>query len=212
MKNELDGLLSAAEVTKKNGNGTSKLPIVDTPELREHATKFREYKTEAKSFTTMMEMEGEEIRQEVEKFRAEMSKKLGYVGGVKVRDNNDLTISVIYQHKYKNCNIENTDRIRAILKSRYNDLVEEQRDISVKDTSNTGLTELQKMVKNSLKVELGRVPTIQEVTEKFVQIFGVTRYLYPTRRYTEEFYTTLTEKDRGELEKIIEPYKPQMKI
>jgi hypothetical protein len=212
MKNELDGLLSAAEVTKKNGNGASKLPIVDTPELREHATKFREYKTEAKSFTTMMEMEAEEIRQEVEKFRAEMSKKLGYVGGVKVRDNNDLTISVIYQHKYKNCNITNADRIKGILKSRYEDLVEEGREISVNDTSNAGLTELQKMVKNSLKVELGRVPTVQEVTERFVKVFGVTRYLYPTRRYTEEFYTTLTEKERKELETIIEPYKPQMKI
>jgi hypothetical protein len=48
--------------------------------------------------------------------------------------------------------------------------------------------------------------------ERFAQFFSVERWLSPTKRYTEEFYTAFNEKERAALIPIVRQYKPSVKV
>ncbi len=186
----------AGATTEKPKATASKVPVLATPdkELQEKATRIREIKEQLDSLESELDVLASEVTETVEPLRAEIIKAKGYNSSVKIPDTNGMYLTLTWLAKYSKTPLDNKGTLENILGEDYGNYIDQRMVIKVKDVS-----------ENSLKDLIASVGA-----ERFSQFFEVERWLEPTRRYTEEFYTAL-DRVRQQLAGIIRQYKPSIK-
>jgi hypothetical protein len=193
----IDDVLSTA-TQPKEAKSSSKTPLLIVPkDVMEKVTRLREIKEDLDSLESEWDLLGAETTALVEPMRADIIRRLGYTSSVKVPDTNGLSATISWSAKYSAVDLSNAPAIEATIgKDRANQFFTREMKITVKDVTEDALRDL-----------------IQSVgPERFAQFFAVERWLSPTKRYTEEFYTAFNEKERAALAPIVRQYKPSVKV
>ena len=175
----------------------SKVPVLDVPqEVRELSARIREVKSQLDSADAEFELRKQEIIDAVAPLRAELCRS-GYVSSVRVPDTNGLSVSLTWGHKYTKVGMDKRGAIVGIVGEDFQDLFETKTEIKVKEGA--GEDKLRELIE-----AVG--------PERFREFFDVTQVLVPTARYTDGFFTSFTDEQRAELEKLVVPYKPSIGV
>ncbi len=190
-----DVLSTAAKPSEPKSK--SKVSVLDVPqEVRELAAKIREVKAALDSADAEFELRKQEIIDAVAPLRAELCRS-GYVSSVRIPDINGLSVSLTWGHKYTKVGMDKKDAIVGIVGDDFEDLFETKTEIKVKEGA--GEDKLRELIE-----AVG--------PERFREFFDVTQVLAPTARYTDGFFTSFTDEQRAELEKLVVPYKPSIGV
>ncbi len=175
----------------------SKVPVLDvSQEVKELTAKIREVKAALDSADAEFELRKQEIIDAVAPLRAELCRS-GYVSSVRVPDTNGLSVSLTWGHKYTKVGMDKRDAIIGVVGDDFEDLFETKTEIKVKDGA--GEDRLRELIE-----AVG--------PERFREFFDVTQVLAPTARYTDGFFTSFSDEQRAELEKLVVPYKPSIGV
>ena len=192
----IDDVLSTA-TQPKEAKSSSKTPLLIVPkDVMEKISRLREIREELDSLESEWDLLSAETVDLVEPLRADIIRRQGYTSSVKVPDTNGLSATISWSAKYSAVDLSNAPAIEAVIGDRSNQFFTKEMKITVKDVTEDALRDL-----------------IQSVgPERFAQFFSVERWLSPTKRYTEEFYTAFNEKERAALAPIVRQYKPSVKV
>lgn len=191
----IDDVLSTAAVTKDKSS-SSKVPVLTVPkDLQEKAARIREIKDKLDSLTSEFEVLSSEIVEGIEPLRADVIQKQGYTSSVKIPDSKGMMVGVTWSSSYTKVPMDSKETLRTILGDRYDGYFAQKLVIKVKDVGEDSLKELIASVG----------------PEQFSRFFEVERWLEPTRRYTEEFYTALNQ-ERVKLAPLVRQYKASIKV
>jgi len=193
----IDDVLSTA-TQPKEAKSSSKTPVLTVgKDVMEKVARLREIREELDSLESEWDLLSADTVSLVEPMRADLIRRQGYTSSVKVPDTNGLSATISWSAKYSAVDLSNTPTIEAAIgKDRANQFFAREMKITVKDVTEDALRDL-----------------IQSVgPERFAQFFSVERWLSPTKRYTEEFYTAFNEKERAALAPIVRQYKPSVKV
>jgi hypothetical protein len=192
----LDDILSSAQTTKEKSSST-KVPILTVPkETQEKASRIRELKDQLDSLTSEFEVVSAEVVEEINLLRADILRKQGYSSSVKIPDSKGMSIMLSWSANYSKVPIDNKDALKLIAKDRFEGCFGTEIVIKVKDVSEESLKDL--------------IATVGP--EQFARFFEVERWIKPTKRYTEEFFTAFTDAERERLSAIVKQYKPSIKV
>jgi hypothetical protein len=192
----IDDILSTA-TQPKEAKSSSKVPVLTVgKDVQQKLARLREIKEQLDSLESEWDLLSAETTAQVEPMRADIIKRLGYTSSVKALDANGLAVTLSWSTKYSAVDLSNVAGIEAIIGDRVQEYFTKEKKITVKDVTDDELRDL-----------------IQAVgPEQFAQFFSVERWLSPTKRYTEEFYTAFNEKERAALAPIVRQYKPSVKV
>jgi hypothetical protein len=192
----IDDVLSTA-TQPKEARSSSKTPVLTVPEdVMEKVARLREIREELDSLESEWDLLSADTVSLVEPLRADIIRRQGYTSSVKVPDTNGLSATISWSAKYSAVDISNAPAIEAVIGDRASQFFSRETKITVKDVTEDALRDL-----------------IQSVgPERFAKFFTVERWLSPTKRYTEEFYTAFNEKERAALAPIVRQYKPSVKV
>jgi len=191
----IDDVLSTAAVTKEKSS-SSKVPVLTVAkDLQEKAARIREIKDQLDSLSSEYDVLSSEIVEGIEPLRAGLIRKQGYLSSVKIPDSKGMIVGVTWSSSYTKVPLEMKETLQGILGERYDGYFAQKLVIKVKDVGEDALKEL--------------IVTVGP--EQFSRFFEVDRWIEPTKRYTEEFYTTL-DKDRGKLAPLVKQYKASIKV
>jgi hypothetical protein len=176
----IDDVLSTAS-RPKEAKSSSKTPVLTVgKDVMEKVARLREIREQLDSLESEWELLSAETVDSVEPMRADIIRRQGYTSSVKVPDTNGLSATISWSAKYSAVDLSNASAIEAVIGDRASQFFTREMKITVKDVTEDALRDL-----------------IQSVgPERFAQFFSVERWLTPTKRYTEEFYTAFNEKER----------------
>ncbi len=193
----LDDILSSAQTTKEKSSSSTKVPILTvSKETQAKAARIRELKEQLDSLTSEFEVASSEMIEEIDSLRSDILRKQGYSSSVKVPDSKGMSIMLSWSANYSKVPIDNKDALKLIAKDRFEGFFGTEIVIKVKDVSEESLKEL--------------VSTVGP--EQFARFFEVERWIKPTKRYTEEFFTSFNDSERERLSAIVKQYKPSIKV
>jgi hypothetical protein len=192
----IDDVLSTATRLKET-KSSSKTPLLTVgKDVMEKVARLREIREELDSLESEWDLLSADTVALVEPMRADIIRRQGYTSSVKVPDTNGLSATISWSAKYSAVDLSDAPAIEAVIGDRANQFFTKEMKITVKDVTEDALRDL-----------------IQSVgPERFAQFFSVERWLTPTKRYTEEFYTAFNEKERAALAPIVRQYKPSVKV
>jgi hypothetical protein len=192
----IDDVLSTA-AKPKEAKSSSKTPVLNVgKDVMEKVARLREIREELDSLESEWDLLSADTVTLVEPMRADVIRRQGYTSSVKIPDTNGLSATSSWSAKYSAVDLSNAPVIEAVIGDRANQFFTKEMKITVKDVTEDALRDL-----------------IQSVgPERFAQFFSVERWLIPTKRYTEEFYTSFNEKERAALAPIVRQYKPSVKV
>ena len=194
----LDDVLASATV-KKEAKSSSKVPVLDVPEsVKATASRLRQLKEIIENATTEFDSLSADMVEAIEPMRAELITRQGFLSSVKVPDAAGMLVGVSWSSNYSKVPLDAAASIiEAIGDERTETFFSNELVITVKkDVSQDGLKDLIASVG----------------PERFAQFFDVERWLKPTKRYTEEWYSAFTEEERAALSPIVRQYEPSIKV
>lgn len=189
----LNDVLKTAEV-KKNGNGKTKIPIIDVPDkVAITASRIKELKAEMDSLKAEYGIVEEEFLAEVGKNKEMFMKDFGWVPSVKIRDYQGGYVTVVWSHAYSKIPTDYEETLKENVPN-YDNYFKEKTTIKVKDVTENTLTELINLVG----------------AENFARFFEVERWIEPTEKFTEDSWKM--KEAMSNLTGIIMQKKPSVRV
>ena len=190
-----DVLSTAAKPSEPKSK--SSVPVLDvSQEVKELAARIREVKSQLDSAEAEFELRKQEMIDAVAPMRASLCKS-GYVSSVRIPDTNGLSVSLTWSRKYSKVGMDKKAAIEGIVGEDFDDLFETKTEIKVKEGASEEM--LRELIES-----IG--------PERFAHFFDVEQTLAPTARYSEGFYSTFTEEQVAELNRLVVPYKPSIGV
>jgi len=193
----IDDVLAGASTPAKEAKSKSTTPVLTvSKEVKELVARIREQKEEFTSLKGMIEADEAELRELIAPLRGKLCQK-GYVSTVRVPSTDDKSVSVTWSKSYSKCELDNREAIVEIVgEEEYDDLFTAEKEITVKgDIDDKTLREL--------------IDAVGPM--RFAEFFDVKRWIKPTERYTEGFFSSFNEEQREALAGMVQQYKASIK-
>jgi hypothetical protein len=190
----LDDVLSSATKPKESKSSSKTPTLTVGPDVAQKIDRLRAVKEQIDSLTTEYDLLAAETIEAVEPLRV-AAMKSGYTSSVKVPGASGMGVTISWSAKYAKVGLETAPAIQQVIGDRMRDYFANGLQITVTDVSEASLKELIQLVG----------------PEQFSRFFAVERWLEPTRRYSEEFYTAFTDTERATLSGLVRQYKPSIK-
>lgn len=188
----INELLQQAQKPPAEKTRSKALEVKAEGEMLELVRKLLHLKYTIQDLTSQFKLSTSELLTLIEPIRAEHSRKK-YISSMRVGSVEE-NVMVVWAHKYTKIPLEREEELRQMVGERYDEFFTTVVKIILKKTDESTLLEL--------VGKLGK--------DKFLELFEVERYLYPTIRYTENFYT-LPPTKRSMLSKMVKQAEPAIK-
>jgi hypothetical protein len=194
---DLNSVLSGAAVSTEKKSKSS-VPVLQVPDaIKELATRMKVIVEQLDNLTAEKELVGAELIEGISPIRADHIIHHGFASSVCVPNTIGTKLTLSWQHKYSKIGLENQETLSSLLGDDMDKYMTMGLEIKVKaDALN------EEMLKELIEL-VG--------PENFARFFEVSRWYYPTERYTQEMFTAFSEEQREGLTAVVRQFKPSIK-
>jgi len=194
-KVDVESILEGAAILAESKPSKSKIPILTVSDaIKKLAKRKKEIVDKLSTLQAEDEIVSADIIAGVKEPYGAICAKV-YTSSVKIPTEDDSLITLTWKSAYKKIATDKATDIKEVVGENYDRWFNKVNEITVKDTSPEFLTKLINLV--------GK--------EKFAEFFEVVQTIVPNATFTEEKWRLLSSEKRGQLDQVVEQYKPSFR-